>query len=62
MIHDALEKIGFIPGNADLCIYSAKLSDEWYFIFIYVDDLIVVSKELSVIESVKKALSSEFEI
>lgn len=26
------------------------------------DDLIVVSKELSVIESVKKVLSSEFEI
>lgn len=26
------------------------------------DDLIVVSKELSVIESVKKALSSEFEM
>lgn len=61
VIHEALVNNGFIQSNADPCMYSIKQNGKWCFILI-VDNLVIASKDHQVIESVKVALLSKFEI
>lgn len=42
-IHNALIEFSFTQSKADDCLYSKQVNDEWCFILIYVDDILVVS-------------------
>lgn len=61
-IHNELIRMGFTQANADPCLYVMKYNEDWCYIFIYVDDLIVASKLLDVIKLVRNTLSLRFEM
>ena len=56
-------KHGFNKSEFDLCVYYKKLKeDEYIYLLLYVDNMLLVSKEVTEINKVKKMLSSEFDM
>lgn len=52
-------KHGFVKSEFDLCIYYKKLGEgEFIYLFLYVDDMLLVAKEMSDINKVKQMLGS----
>lgn len=56
------QKIGFTFTNADACIFTIKWQRELIIIGMYVDNLILVSKNLKALEWLKDQLIKEFNI
>ena len=46
--------------EADQCLYSKNINGEWIYVLIYVDDVLVASRNLQLIEKVESMLKSEF--
>ena len=61
-IHSVLMSTKFNQSRADPCFYFKREKEHWCYILIYVDDLIVTSKNLNMIEFVQTTLSSKFEM
>jgi len=59
-IEGFLRKLGFIQSNADHCLYIHPELDIW--IIIWVDDLLIAGKNERSIVSIKRQLSSAFEM
>jgi len=57
-----LRKYGAAPSNADPCVYRIGKGDDLVLIAVYVDDLIIASKDVNRMEQLKINLSQEFEI
>lgn len=62
LLHDVLISADFQQCEADPCLYKRKLDDSWCYVLIYVDDIIVSSKEDIHINDVYKVLSAKFSI
>lgn len=60
--HDFIMNLGFRQSEADCCLYIACEKGEAVFLIIYVDDIIIASRSMSVIGALKKKLSLEFEM
>lgn len=60
-LNTVLEDEGFQRGKADTCLYSKKVGDKWYYIFVYVDDLIVVG-DANFVGYVYEILSKHFTV
>ena len=53
----------YTRSHYDLCVYYNKLpGGEYIYLLLYVDDMLIASKSRSVIDKLKKDLSSEFEM
>ena len=52
----------FKSANADPCIYTRIDQDEYTIVAVYVDDIIVMSQDIQVIEKFKEKLKCEFKI
>jgi len=53
----------YTRSHYDPCVYYNKLpGGEYIYLLLYVDDMLIVSKSRSVIDKLKKDLSSEFEM
>jgi len=49
--------------NYDPCVYYNKVhGGEYIYLLLYVDDMLIASKSRSVIDKLKKQVSSEFEM
>lgn len=59
---DFIVNLGFRQSQADSCLYIAWKDGEAVFLIIYVDDIIIASRSISVVDALKKKLSLEFEM
>lgn len=61
-IHQFLTKIGFMQSKADQCLYTKRINDEWAYILVYVDDIVLVAKTTTTIHALKQIIANEFDI
>jgi len=61
-LNKVLKKYGAIPLNADPCVYHIGKGEDLTLIAVYVDDLIIASKDVNKIEQLKINISQNFEI
>ena len=53
----------YTHNHYDPCVYYKKLSrGEYIYLLLYIDDMLIASKNRSVIDKLKKDLSSEFDM
>ena len=56
-----MTKNGFVKSEFDLCVYMKKLKDGGYvYLLLYVDDMLLVAREMTEIKKVKEMLAKEF--
>ncbi|GAB2274148.1 hypothetical protein Dimus_039069 [Dionaea muscipula] len=55
-------EVGFHRSKYDVCLYYAFLDDFPLYLLLYVDDMLLISKSMSLIEKIKKKLNSEFDM
>jgi hypothetical protein len=60
-IDAALNELGLKPTMSDNCIYVLREASTVY-VLLYVDDLLLISKDLSQLQSIKAELSKRFEM
>lgn len=54
---------GYMRSQFDDCIYFQKFDDgSFLYLLLYVDDMLITSRNISLIAKLKAQLSSEFEI
>lgn len=61
-VDNLLAKDGFERCQADPCLYKRKFGDNWTYLLIYVDDIIIAAKSNNEIEAAKNFIASKFEI
>lgn len=61
-LNKVLTSLGFRKGKADPCFYSKKVSNSVIHVFVYVDDMIIGSSDLSLIRKTEEDLNQEFEV
>lgn len=61
-IHKVLEEYGFNQSETDPCLYIKVIDDVWIYLIIYVDDIIIRSKEEKLINDVMDMLRRSFDI
>ena len=59
-IHAAFLQIGFRSSGADQCIYVKSQDDNYVYVCLYVDDMIIAAKTSREIEEFKTALKGSF--
>lgn len=52
----------FQQGSADPCLYNKKVRNQWIFLLIYVDNILVISKQLNLIKHTEDIMNKKFEI
>jgi hypothetical protein len=57
-IDSYLREMNFVPTAADPCLYVRKDSDDLSYIALYVDDLVIATKDPQVMEKIKSELST----
>jgi hypothetical protein len=61
-INSYLRAMNFTPSAADPCLYVRKDSDDLSYIALYVDDLVIATKDPQVMEKIKSELSTKYEM
>ena len=56
-----LKKIGFVQTCSDPCLYISA-EGELFLIAVYVDDILLTTKDNKRMEEVKRALSAQFDV
>lgn len=56
-----ISKANFVQSSADPCLYIKK-GNEWCFLIVYVDDMIIATKTNEIIDKVKADINSIFKI
>jgi hypothetical protein len=59
-ISKAIIEQGFQINPFDQCIFQRKLGDTWTYITLYVDDLMIVSDEISMVDEVIEKLTAKY--
>ena len=57
-----LISVGFKNSEIDYCLFYLKLKDEFVYLLIYVDDLLICGKNISLINKIKSLLSKRFKM
>ena len=56
-------KNGIVKSEFDLCVYMKKLKDgDYVYLLLYVDDMLLVAREMTEIKKVKEMLAKEFDM
>lgn len=61
-IHNVLEEYEFRQSETDPCLYIKVIDDVWIYIIIYVDDIIIGSKEEKLVNDAMDTLRRSFDI
>jgi hypothetical protein len=61
-IDSYLREMNFVPTAADPCLYVRKDSDDLSYIALYVDDLVIATKDPQVMQQIKSELSAKYEM
>jgi hypothetical protein len=59
---DAIKRFGFEPNIEDNCIYAKFKNGKYVFLILYVDDILLDSNGVSLLQETKKFLSSNFDM
>ena len=59
-LDDYLRELGFEKSKVDYCVYFIKIEKEKVYLIIFVDDLLICSKNEKLIEFIKKKLTTKF--
>lgn len=60
--HEFIRKLGFIRSEYDYCLYYKVIEGSVTYLLLYVDDLLLLGKDLNEILRIKKSMSKEFEM
>jgi hypothetical protein len=52
--------LGFTRSKEDHCVYSKLIGDHLIYLFLYVDDMLLIGNNKEIIQDVKTQLSSKF--
>lgn len=61
-VHEVIVDANFKQSKTDQCLYSKKMNNNWCYILVYVDDIIIAGKTENTIHEVESILSKEFKI
>lgn len=61
-LHDVLTSISLIQSEHDPCLYTCKHKDNVLYVIVHVDDILAVSNQEKIIQSLESKLNSHFEI
>lgn len=61
-LDESLRKLGAEPTKSDPCVYRLKELVGFSYILIYVDDIVVISKEIKRSEEIKSKLARDFDL
>lgn len=61
-VHRLLTSHGFEQGKADPCFYSKNIDNNWLFVLVYVDDILLVGKTNNMIVRAREMFANEFGI
>ncbi|KAE9235367.1 Retrovirus-related Pol polyprotein from transposon TNT 1-94 [Phytophthora fragariae] len=61
-INKHLKSMGFEPADADPCVYTRGEGDDECIVCLYVDDMLIASRQKAVIASVKARIAEKFRI
>ena len=59
-LDEYLNDLGFKKSKIDYCVYFLKIKNEKIYLIIFVDDLLICSKNIELIEFIKKKLIEKF--
>lgn len=59
--HQYIEKVGFVRSKFDSCVYIRR-NQNYTYLLLYVDDILIASKDRVQIQKIKEKLSVEFEM
>ncbi|KAJ3665959.1 hypothetical protein Zmor_001421 [Zophobas morio] len=62
MLDKVLRKLGAIPTNADPCVYCVGRGEDATMVVIYVDDILIMSRDSNKIKQFREKLCKEFEV
>ena len=54
--------LGFVRSEVDHCVYYKKVGEQFIYVVLYVDDMLLVGNNMEVIKEVKMKLSSKFDM
>jgi hypothetical protein len=60
--NETIRNFGFIENEEDNCIYAKFRSGKFIFLILYVDDILLVSSDVSLLLETKRFLSSNFDM
>lgn len=60
--HSFVTQLGFKRSNVDTCLYHLRWSGFVVYLLLYVDDIIIVSDRLELVDRIKQQLSNQFEM
>jgi hypothetical protein len=61
-IDNHLKTMGFKPADADPCVYTKGEGDDGCIVCLYVDDMLIASRDKAVVASVKAGIAAKFRI
>ena len=59
---ETIRKFGFKENEEDNCIYAKFKNGKYIFLILYVDDILLASSDINLLEETKKFLSSKFDM
>ena len=60
--NQTIKSFGFKENIEDNCIYAMFKNGKYIFLILYVDDILLASSDVSLLQETKKYLSSNFDI
>jgi hypothetical protein len=54
--------LGFVRNKVDYCVYSKEEDENFIYVTLYVDHMLLIENNMDTIKEVKKHLSSKFDI
>ena len=61
-IDETIRKFGFKENKEDNCIYAKFKNGKFIFLILYVDDILLASSDVDLLQETKKFLSSKFDM
>jgi hypothetical protein len=60
VLHEHLERCSFIRNPADHCVYKKQVGDKIIIVVVWVDDLVIASNSMKLMEEFKTSMKSQF--
>ena len=62
LLHEQLVDMQFVQSAVDQCFYIGKINGSLVFVAIYVDDILIASKWLQVVQKTKELFAKKFKV
>jgi hypothetical protein len=62
LLHEHLANDGFVRNHADHCVYKKQVDDKIVTVIVWVDDLIIASDSMQLMEKFKESVKTQFKM